>query len=134
MNRRSYRVLSVGGAEVYEHRLLAEKALGRQLRGAECVHHADENGQNNGRGNLVICPDDDYHKLLHYRTRALEECGNADYLKCEICGRWDDPSALTALRYKPRERPERRYRTRSYHSQCNAARAAAYYAKKRNAL
>ena len=44
MNRQFYRVVLVDGEEVYEHRLLAERALGRPLKGEECVHHADDNG------------------------------------------------------------------------------------------
>jgi len=133
MNRLSYRVFSVGGEEVYEHRVIAERVLGRPLKSGECIHHANEDGRDNSNGNLVICPSDDYHKLLHYRTRALTESGNADYMKCECCGKWDDRKNVTTLNYKPSERP-RRYRIRSYHPACNAARAAAYYAQKRTAL
>ena len=131
MNRQSYRVLFVGGKEVYEHRVIAERVLGRHLKDEECIHHADENGHNNRHGNLVICPSNDYHKLLHYRIRALNESGNADYMKCEICGQWDDKKNVTTLHYKPSERTNRRYRTRSYHPRCNAEKASAQYAKKR---
>lgn len=56
---------------VLEHLLVAERALGRLLRGSEEVHHVDRNRANNDPGNLVICPDRAYHMLLHRRERAL---------------------------------------------------------------
>lgn len=132
MNRRSYNVLVIDGREVYEHRLIAEKVLGRSLKGDECIHHADENGRNNDKRNLVICPSDDYHKLLHQRMRALSGCGNANHLKCEICGNWDDPKNLTTLCYRPSEKEYRRYRTRSYHAICNSVRASERYKRQQS--
>ena len=134
MNRQSYRVVLIAGVETYEHRLIAERVLGRPLRDTEIVHHDDENGCNNAHSNLVICPSDDYHKILHYRTRALTESGNANNKKCEFCGEWDDPTNVTTLQYKPSERPNRRYRSRSYHPACNAASAKAYYEKRKAVL
>ena len=75
---------------VLEHTLLAEKALGRKLKGTERVHHVDGDGKNNRPGNLVICPDQAYHLLLHVRTRAVKACGNADFRKCQACRAYDD--------------------------------------------
>lgn len=133
MNRQSYRVLKVNGSEVYEHRVIAESVLGRLLSKDECVHHVDENGLNNEHINLVICPSNSYHKLIHYRTKAMNECGNANYMKCEVCLQWDDPKNVTTLNYEQSEQLGRasHYRTRSYHPRCNAERASALYAKKR---
>lgn len=54
----------------------------------------DGNKLNNDGSNLVICPNDAYHKLLHLRTRALNECGNATFRKCQFCGVWDDPASM----------------------------------------
>ena len=54
---------------ILEHLLVAERVLGRPLRGQECVHHIDGNGCNNQPSNLVICPDQDYHKLIHRMQR-----------------------------------------------------------------
>jgi len=75
---------------VREHILVAEKTLGRNLKEPECIHHADENKENNSPNNLVICPDQAYHMLLHQRIRAFKESGNADYRKCKVCKTYDD--------------------------------------------
>lgn len=89
-----YRVLFAGGKYLYEHRVIAEKALGRPLKETEIVHHVDGNGKNNARTNLVICPDDAYHKLIHLRQAALEATGFCHWRKCAFCGKWDSPQNL----------------------------------------
>jgi hypothetical protein len=53
------------------HRFLAEQALGRPLPKQVKVHHLDNNPSNNEKGNLVICPNEMYHRLLHRRARML---------------------------------------------------------------
>lgn len=76
------------------HVLIAEKALGKPLpEGAE-IHHFDGDRLNNSSDNLVICPDSAYHKLLHKRQRALEACGHADWLRCNICKEYSPPKTL----------------------------------------
>jgi len=67
------------------HVLVAERALGHPLPPGAIVHHHDEDKANNAPTNLVICPSDAYHKLLHKRMRALDACGNADWRKCTFC-------------------------------------------------
>jgi hypothetical protein len=52
---------------VFEHILVAEKALGKHLPPGAVVHHVDEDGLNNKPWNLVICQDNAYHRFLHKR-------------------------------------------------------------------
>jgi|SRR5882672_3732809 len=90
-----YKMLSIGnGRSKAEHTLLAEKALGRPLPSNAEVHHVDGNPANNTLYNLVICPDHTYHALLEKRTKALKACGNANYSKCSICKKYDDPKNI----------------------------------------
>ncbi len=76
------------------HRVIAERAVGRKLKKGECVHHVDYNQANYSNENLVICPSDSYHKLLHIRTDALLASGNANYRKCTYCKEYGDPLTM----------------------------------------
>lgn len=71
-NGATYVQVQYKNRKTYMHILVAERALGRQLKTPECVHHLDGDGCNNSPGNLVICPNDSYHKLLHKRSREYE--------------------------------------------------------------
>lgn len=77
-----------------EHVLIAEAVLGRSLPEGAQVHHVDGNRTNNTRSNLVICPSQIYHRLLHVRDKALRECGNADWRRCAYCGCYSPLSEL----------------------------------------
>lgn len=90
---------------VFEHILLAEKALGKPLpKGVQVHHHTPEQ--------LVICQDPGYHKLLHYRQRALAACGHANWKKCAYCRQYDAPENLFVARQKSQP---------SYHYECRRA-------------
>lgn len=105
---------------VQEHILIVETVLGRSLPNGVEIHHVDSNGRNNKNANLVVCPNAAYHHLLHKRTRALEACGNANFLKCWICKRWDDPSRITI-------RSSNYIGTTSVHKSCEKERSATRY-------
>ena len=75
---------------VLEHLLVAEKALGRYILFPNCVHHVNENRNENRNNNLVICQDNNYHLLLHRRKRALRASNNANYRLCYHCNKHDD--------------------------------------------
>lgn len=88
---------------IYEHTLVAERALGRVLPPMAEVHHFNEVKTDNRGQNLVICPDRKYHALLHTRTNAFNACGNVDWRKCPYCKRHDDPSLMAVKRSKTQD-------------------------------
>ena len=76
---------------VPEHILVAEKAFGKPLPPRAVVHHA--NGTRDS-GPLIICEDENYHRLLHQRLRAFKNCGHPSYRVCKYCKKYDDPRSL----------------------------------------
>lgn len=72
IHKHGYRRIYTPEGYKMEHVLLAEKALGRKLPEGAVVHHMDGNPSNNHQPfNLVICPDQAYHALLHKRAADL---------------------------------------------------------------
>ena len=119
-----YRAHKVDGRETLEHRAIAEQALGRPLPPEAEVHHANADRGDNGRGNLVICPNRAYHQLIHQRMRALDACGHADWLKCTYCKCYDMPENIVSYTSK-------NGCTSTHHAQCKRDHAKrAYWAKK----
>lgn len=80
---------------VYDHILIVEAILGRFLPKKNEVHHFNERKGDNGKGNIVVCEDAAYHKLLHLRMRALKACGDARQRRCTFCREYDSPENLT---------------------------------------
>lgn len=89
-----YFKVRIDGKQVREHVAVAERALGKKLPPRALVHHADGDRGNNANRNLVICPNDAYHLLLHRRMRALAVCGNANWLKCWVCKEYGAPESV----------------------------------------
>lgn len=87
---------------VYEHILVAEEKLGRPLKPEEVVHHDDEDRANNDWYNIIICDNKFYHNRLHTRRRAIEACGNPDWMRCCYCKQWDDIKDMY-VRYNRRQ-------------------------------
>lgn len=108
-----YQFRSVNRRTVYLHVEIAERALGRRLPPGAEIHHVDGDPKNNDPSNIVICPNHEYHMLLHQRMRALEVCGRAHWRPCQVCGRYGDPATM---------RPHRR---QFYHQACKADEARA---------
>ena len=119
-----YRAYRRNGVETLEHREVAEKALGRPLPPSAEVHHVNLDRGNSSPGNLVICPNRAYHQLIHQRTRALDSCGHAEWLKCVYCKQYDEPGNLSYY-------TNRNGSTNQFHAQCKRdAAKAAYHAKR----
>lgn len=126
----SERVLTVLGyvriSGKYEHIEVAERALGKPLPGGAQVHHVNEIKTDNRGCNLVICPSRAYHILLHYRTKAYDACGHADWCKCTYCKQYDDPNNLTRREpYGARNRGVR-YLHKACHAAAQTARTLKY--------
>ncbi len=66
------------------HRVIAEKALGKQLPVGVEVHHVDGD-IGNTTPRLVICQDRHYHQLLHVRARVYAAGGDPNSQR--ICGK-----------------------------------------------
>lgn len=82
---------------VREHILLAEKVLGKPLPEGAQIHHPGDKCDN---GSIVICQNQEYHRLLHMRERSLSECGNASWRRCKFCKQYDDPENLHITQIK----------------------------------
>lgn len=103
------------GSWDWAHIVVAEHALGKRLPPKAEVHHVNFDKSDNGPGNLVVCPNHKYHRLLHVRTAALDACGNANWRKCVHCLKYEDPSNMVVCK-----------NGRCYHAECNNARARSY--------
>jgi len=95
-----YKQRAYAWVRMLEHQLVVERALGKALPDGIVIHHVDGNGLNNHPTNLVVCPNDAYHSLLHMRTRALDACGNPDWRMCCHCKKWDAPENLAFWKRK----------------------------------
>jgi hypothetical protein len=72
LNSQGYVIIWRNNKAYKEHVFLAEKALGKLLPKGAVVHHMNENKADNFTPlNLVVCPDQAYHALLHKRMRDL---------------------------------------------------------------
>ena len=63
INSDGYVILRVGKRRIHEHRLIASRALGRNLKSHEHVHHVNGDKADNRNGNLLICSRS-YHSWL----------------------------------------------------------------------
>jgi hypothetical protein len=100
------------GRKRQQHILVAEAALGKPLPAGAVVHHLDHNPTNNDPLNLLICPDQAYHQLIHQREKALAACGNPDFRRCIHCREWDAVENMTHLANKGSG-------ARHYHKECH---------------
>lgn len=60
-----YWLIAVDGKRVREHRIVAEKMLGRKLEKHEIVHHVDGDKLNNRPENLMVLQSNTEHRAIH---------------------------------------------------------------------
>jgi len=88
---------------VYEHWVIAERALGHPLPDGAIVHHWE--GKANTRGNLAVLPDVAYHAALHRRLRIFRAGGNPFTQSiCRACRLVKDLSEFNKIRGIPQYR------------------------------
>lgn len=65
-DKAGYAYVTRKGRHIFEHRIIAEKALGRPMKATETVHHINGDILDNDPRNLLICTNG-YHRQLHAR-------------------------------------------------------------------
>lgn len=84
---------TVDGRRVYEHRWVAEQALGWRLSSLEHVHHIDRNEAHNARSNLLVLSEAD-HAILHgaiYRGECDTRVEQIAWLRAAGITFWELP-------------------------------------------
>lgn len=74
-----------GNDYVFEHIVVVEMKLGRQLEPGETVHHVDGNKQNNNPENLEVLTRSEHSRLHPNKRKGVNKtcpiCGNSFYVK-----------------------------------------------------
>lgn len=101
--------LSDMSGKVYEHMIVAEKLLGRELKDGEVVHHKDENRLNNSLDNLMVFKTKADHSAYHkgcdivldgdvyIAIHKYEGVRRNPKNKCQLCGELKDVQADMCL-------------------------------------
>lgn len=86
---------------VYEHIVIAENMLGRQLKNGEVVHHKDKNRAHNSPDNLMVFASNSDHSRFHKTGFAIRK--DDVYISpplekhCSDCGANISPKAVRCL-------------------------------------
>lgn len=87
---------------VYEHMLVAEELLGRELKIGEEVHHKDKDRYNNSFDNLMVFKTKADHIAFHNGREAIKDGDvyisiRTEKESCPICGKEKDSQAKLCM-------------------------------------
>ena len=71
INEDGYHAVMINYQQKLVHRLVVERAMWKPLPAGTIVHHLNGIKTDNRHCNLVVCPNESYHKLLHRRQKEL---------------------------------------------------------------
>lgn len=77
LHHTGYVYVKINGKRIAQHRLVVEKAMGKSLPPGAIIHHLNGDKSDNRPCNLVVCPSEAYHNLLHSRQKRLNYQGPA---------------------------------------------------------
>lgn len=101
--------------------------MGKMLPRGAIVHHFNEDPSDNRNGNLVVCPDDAYHFLLHARARVLRAGGEPNREK--FCSRCDKTKPFSEFTRSTKAHDG----LHNFCRDCNKAASRAYRQRRANA-
>jgi hypothetical protein len=130
VNRWGYRMVSVNGRRVREHRHVMEQIVGRPLLPDEVVHHIDHDKLNNAPGNLRLHPNRAIHSQQHvtaFRSQTHKECVTCHVVK----PRSGFHRAAQPTAHHDTHHSQCKACRKPYYAQRNAARLTPYYRRLR---
>ena len=89
-----YRLISVNGKQIREHRYIMEQHIGRKLGPQEVVHHINRDKLDNRIENLLLLPDRAAHRKVHQWEDAYQVSGHHHWRKCKYCKEYDAPENM----------------------------------------
>lgn len=84
LDKQGYKLLSVEGEKILEHRFVMQKFIGRKLKESEIVHHVDGNKLNNSIENLQVMDRASHAKEHHtktFRNETHKQCTHCHKIK-----------------------------------------------------